>query len=365
MKVALISYDHGEYCVRLAAALAEHADVLLLLPEDLAAPHVAQLVPGVRFVPFRKPRLRQPVAQVRTACELLRCVRQFRPDVVHLQQGHLWLNAFRPLIRGVPLVLTVHDARHHPGDAGGRRTPQAVLNFGFRRATRLVVHAGEIKRLLQTHCGIAGELITVIPMIEHGTRGVPCSEHGSCRVLFFGRIWPYKGLEYLIRAEPLITEAVPDAQIVIAGVGENFARYRQMMVHPDRFIVYNEYVSHDRQIELFAQASVVVLPYVEASQSAVIPVAYSFGKPVVATTVGGLPELVDDGRTGVLVPPRDERALAAAVVRLLRDSSLRRQLGVNGQRKLEQECSGQAVARHTVEVYARALNRVRPLATVN
>jgi glycosyltransferase involved in cell wall biosynthesis len=79
-------------------------------------------------------------------------------------------------------------------------------------------------------------------------------------------------------------------------------------------------------------------------------------KPVVATTVGGLPEIVDDGRTGYLVPPRDERALAAALVRLLRDDVRRRQFGLNGKRKLEEECAPAVVARQTLDVYRKALD---------
>jgi glycosyltransferase involved in cell wall biosynthesis len=149
---------------------------------------------------------------------------------------------------------------------------------------------------------------------------------------------------------------------VIAGQGEDFARYRQMMVHPDRFTVYNEFVPEHRCSELFQQASVVVLPYVEASQSGVIPMAYTFMKPVVATTVGGLPEMVEDGRTGYLVPPRDEHSLAAAVVRLLRNKPLRRQLGLNGKRKLDAECAPPVIAQQTFEVYNRAIGQ-RPAAT--
>jgi glycosyltransferase involved in cell wall biosynthesis len=162
-------------------------------------------------------------------------------------------------------------------------------------------------------------------------------------------------LEYLIRAEPLITAQVPDVSIVIAGRGEDFTRYRRLMVHPERFTIYNEYVSDDQRAELFQRASVVALPYIDASQSAVIPIAYTFAKPVVATTVGGLPELVDHGRTGYLVPPHDERALADALVRLLRDKQLRHQLGANGKSKVDTELSPDAVARRTLEVYQRAM----------
>jgi glycosyltransferase involved in cell wall biosynthesis len=172
--------------------------------------------------------------------------------------------------------------------------------------------------------------------------------------LFFGRIWPYKGLDYLIRAEPLISAVVPDAEIVIAGEGEDMARYRAMMVHPERFTVINDYVSDARRVELFSQAALVVLPYLEASQSGVIPIAYSSARPVVATTVGGLPAMVEDGVTGYLVPPCDEQALAAAILRILQDPELAGQMGRNGQRKINTECSAPVIAGQLLGVYAQA-----------
>ena len=129
------------------------------------------------------------------------------------------------------------------------------------------------------------------------------------------------------------------------------------MAHPDRFIVHNEYIPEDRAADYFRRASVIVLPYIEASQSGVIPIACSAGKPVVATTVGGLPEMVENGRTGYLVPPRDSARLAEAVTKLLFDHSLRRSMGADAKRKIESECSPAVVAQKTLEVYRRALDR--------
>jgi starch synthase len=356
MKVALVSYDFGEYCIRLASALSRMAEVLLLLPRQLAEPHLTSLDRAVNFQPFDKPRLRQPGRQVRVAIDLIRRVRAFNPNVVHIQQGHLWFNGFLPLLQQYPLVLTVHDARQHVGDRGGQKTPQAVMDFGFRRAVRLITHARPLKDVIVSECGISEDVIHVVPHISLGNAPDSTAPHDDgATILFFGRIWAYKGLEYLIRAQPLITAEVPDAKIVIAGEGEDFGRYRRMMVQADRFTVLNEYVSEERCGELFQQASVVVLPYIEASQSGVIPLAYTFMKPVIATTVGGLPEMVDDGRTGYLVPPRDERALAAAIVRLVRDKPLCRELGINGKRKLDAKCAPAVVACQTLDVYHQAL----------
>jgi glycosyltransferase involved in cell wall biosynthesis len=175
-------------------------------------------------------------------------------------------------------------------------------------------------------------------------------------VLFFGRIWPYKGLDNLIRAEPWIAQQIPDVRIVIAGQGEDFERYRRLMVHPERFAVLNRHISDAEVATLFRQASVIVLPYIEASQSGVIPIAYTYGKPVVGTTVGGLPEMIDDGVTGFLVPPGNEKRLAAAIIAVLRNDAQRRKMGAAAKQKIERECSPAVIARQTLDVYRAALH---------
>jgi glycosyltransferase involved in cell wall biosynthesis len=363
MRVAFLSFDFGEYSVRLASALAhsahvEHdAEILLLLPEHFIDANRRELHSKVLVYPFVKPRIRQPLQQVRLIRDLHREIIRFEPDVVHYQHRHPWFNLSLPLFRRYPLVITIHDPREHAGDSESRRVPQVISDFGYHHADQVIVHADYLKRMTVDAVGIPAEKIHVVPMIALGKEAGDSVVEDECQVLFFGRIWGYKGLEYLIRAEPLIAEQIPDVRIVIAGEGEDFERYRRMMRHPDRFTVYNEYVSDETRDELFQRASVVVLPYVEATQSAVIPIAYTFAKPVVATTVGGLPELVDDGRSGYLVPPRDERAIADAVVRLLRDRDLRHQMGRYGRRMLDAECAPHVVAAKTLDVYRQAVRQ--------
>ena len=358
MRVAYLSFDFAESSIRTASALARHADVLLMLPDLEAEPYIDLLDRAVQFRPFSLPRLRQPIRQMRMLASLNRQVRDYSPDIFHLQQGHFWLNLGIRFMPKWNFVLTVHDSRHHPGDRASQRTPQWMLDLGNRRADEIIVHSNFVKQQLAFSCRIPDERMHVIP---HISLGQPLGDgklhnHGVPTVLFFGRIWKYKGLEYLIRAEPFITSQVPEAKIVIAGQGEAFSRYRKMMVNPDRFVVINEYISDRRCAELFAQATVVTLPYIEASQSGVIPLAYTHSKPVVCTRVGGIPEMVEDGLTGFCVPPRDERALADAIVRILRNQDLARTLGSNGNRKINAECSPAQIAQMTFEVYCRALN---------
>jgi glycosyltransferase involved in cell wall biosynthesis len=174
-------------------------------------------------------------------------------------------------------------------------------------------------------------------------------------ILFFGRIWKYKGLEYLILAEPIIKKEVPDAKIIIAGAGEKFKRYKDMMVNKDNFIIHNYRIPYNMGAELFQRCSLVVLPYIDASQSAVILTAYGFKKPVVVTSVGSIPEIVDDGITGYIVPPKDVNALAKAIIKLLKDEKLRRQMGENAYKKLKTDLSWDNIAEKTIQVYKEAI----------
>ncbi len=359
MKVAFLSFDFGEYCIRLASALSNVAEVLLLLPHERSEAHLNLLHPGVDFHAFQRPRLRQPWQQFRMLRELLREIKRFQPDVLHVQAGHPWFNLMLPFLNRYPLVMTIHDPRHHVGDREGQKHPQAIIDYGYHRAKRVIVHGERMKEVVIDTLRIPSEDIDVIPHVRLGDEQAHADlaedEHS---ILFYGRIWAYKGLEYLIRAEPSITTRVPQARIVIAGQGEALTEYCNMMVHPESFQVHNTYISEDQQNVLFRQASVVVLPYIDASQSGVIPLAYTFAKPVVATTVGGLPEMVDDGCTGYLVPPRDSDALADAVVHLLQHPTLRHALGANGKRKIDTEWSPGVIAEQTAQVYRRVLGAI-------
>lgn len=356
MKVALISVSFGEYCMRLANALSPQADVLLLMPERVIGPFAKELDRRVRLFSYQSPRLRQPLRQLRTIRAVMREIRAFSPHVIHYQGFHVWFDFALALWRRFPLVYTVHDFRAHPGDKLTQKTPFWLEMFARRNADQIIVHSQHVEQLLRKELGGGEKIIHCMPHIQIGGESAPAKfEEDENLILFFGRIWEYKGLEYLIRAEPLISARVPEARILIAGQGEDFERYRRMMKNPERFLVDNEYISEQCAAEYFQRASVVVLPYIEASQSGVIPLAYSAGKPVVATDVGGLPEMVEQGRTGLLVPPRDVPQLADAVVRLLLDRKLRREMGICGKKKIEAECSPELVAQKTIDVYRRAV----------
>ena len=284
MKVAIASYGFAEYCIQQANGLVRSCEVLLLLPRSEAEEYrraaqsgsqncaVCQPAtpPADAPVAFRRrPGSPDPTfSSPRAPCPTRTPVVQF----------------VLPWLRSYPLVTTIHDPRHHVGDRTSQKTPQVVMDFGFRRANQVIVHGQVLKRQVHELLGISADRIHVIPHVALGPEVAPAAGSDSApQILFFGRIWKYKGLEYLIRAQPMITAAFPEARIVIAGAGEDFAPYRRQMADPDRFIIRNHFIEPAERDELFRQASIVVLPYIEATQSGVVPLAYACAKPVIAT----------------------------------------------------------------------------------
>ena len=206
MKVVFIAFDSTELSIRLASALAEHVDVVLMLPRSQSERHLGFLNSKVDFRPFDRPRLRQPFRQIRAISRLLKDIRSLKPDIVHMQKWHLWFYLALPALRRFPLVISVHDPTPHLGDRSSRKTPEFIIRFGYRRATRLIVHNHEMKRIVVEDIGFPAESVDVVPLVERGNAalGAKIAERGN-EVLFFGRLWEYKGLRYFIEAAPLNT----------------------------------------------------------------------------------------------------------------------------------------------------------------
>lgn len=149
-------------------------------------------------------------------------------------------------------------------------------------------------------------------------------------LLFFGYVREYKGLKYLLRAMPVICKA--DDKVRLWVVGE-FAADReeyQTLIEELGIAAYVRVVdtyTPDREVEkYFAAADLVVLPYISATQSGIVQIAYGFTKPVIVTEVGGLPDVVEDGRTGYVVKPESPEAIAEAAIRFFREEQAERMI---------------------------------------
>jgi glycosyltransferase involved in cell wall biosynthesis len=144
---------------------------------------------------------------------------------------------------------------------------------------------------------------------------------GQPILLHFGFIRPYKGLAVLLDAMPLIQTEIPVHLLVAGEVWGAKAEYDAQIarLHIGTQVTFvDRYVPDEELASYFRAADVAVLPYLSATQSGVVQLAFGFGLPVIASHVGGLPDVIVEGETGLLVPPGDAPALAEAVIRFFR-----------------------------------------------
>lgn len=241
----------------------------------------------------------------RAAAPLARA-RRWKPDVVHAQ-SEIHDPRLLAAVGRKPLALMIHDPRPHLGTAPRPLRLRLWRHLWERRADYLLVHSR----------ALAAELDTRKPVrvLAHGADvGVePLLPPATPTVLLFGRLEYYKGVRVLLRAMRTVWASRPDALLLVAGKGAELAAVPD---HPQIQTIPG-YVPEDEVDALLAMASVVVLPYLEASQSGVGSRAIGAGVPVVVTDVGGLPDLALDQT--YVVPPGDDKALAAALLRHLDD----------------------------------------------
>ena len=152
---------------------------------------------------------------------------------------------------------------------------------------------------------------------QEARRALGLSENGNV-LLFFGLVRKYKGLMHLIEAMTLLPQNL-DCQLVVAG---EFYDDKQPYLDKIRecslegsIKVVDEYIPNEQVAKYFQAANVVVLPYVSATQSGIVQIAYGLNVPVITTSVGGLPEVVDNGETGYVVEAESPTSLAEAIQR--------------------------------------------------
>jgi len=261
-------------------------------------------------------------------------IRQERPDLVIVQWWHPWFapcyaSVLRKVRKTAPVLFVCHNVLPHEGFPLKERLARAVL----RKGSAFIVHSGQdeadLKRLVPDPLFVHA----VHPTYNHfRKRGISRAEarielgipEDREMLLFFGYIREYKGLKHLIRALPAIKAARPKTHLYVVGdfFENNKEEYLQLIAETNTaadLTLVDGYLPDDEVEPYFAAADLCVLPYESATQSGVIQISYSFGVPVVATDVGGLPEVVPDGKTGFVVPPKDQEALAAAVARFFEE----------------------------------------------
>ena len=358
MKVCMVVFGCMDYSVALTSALSKYCYIDFYCSKyhlEKGDPSILNVLKdNVRINCYGKYR-RRDFRNISVYYKLCKEIKSRQYDVIHFQEiGTPWMALFWSICSKYPLVMTVHDPYQHPGLPFTQKVYQDVMQRIFvRKANKLIVHGSLLKnQVLERYYKKTYENVVVMPhgdftILKYWDKDGKSNKKVSKikKILFFGYIRPNKGLEYLIKAEPFIRNHLSNYRIIVAGKCGAFDRYEKYIEPDAKIKIINEYIPNKEVPKYFRDASVVVLPYISATQTGIIPLAYSFGKPVIATKVGSIPEIVEDGITGLLVESRDEKALASAIVSLLSDDNLVKKMGKNALRYCKKNLSWDSIAK--------------------
>lgn len=361
-RVALVALHFAEYAANLALALSEQCDVLLVVYQRNADNELGEKWkewlhnPSLKVVTLEHPL--SPLTALKNTYFLIRHIKNFRPQVIHYQEGlrdELILSL--PFFPSVPKVLTVHDPEPHSG------TDSIRLRFSrYRLYGPLIRHSS--KKAITHGAFLTAELERICPWLKGHVIAVPHGPLGTrnnnefsrppkdLRLLFFGRIYEYKGLRYFVDAVIKLRDEGFPVTGVVAGRGGDLDRYRQRMKEAGCFQIMDHYIPAADVQTLFNDAWAVVIPYTDGTQSGVAALALGFARPVVATSVGSIPELVRHGLNGLLVPPADSDALIQAIRSLITNDGLWCELSSGAKKLRDGELSWKSIADKTIRVYA-------------
>ena len=318
---------------------------------------------GLELIPIA-PRTEMDLS---AAWKFSRLVKRLRPDVIHAHDPHgvamasLALSIGSASAKGEPMPALVAARRvdfHLKGNSFSRWKYRQVDCFiAASEAIRLML-VGDgvpVDRTVTVHEGIDVERAQHVPAVNvHEAFWLP---HGAPVVGNVAALVPHKGQRYLIEAAQLVIQQLPDARFVILGEGE-LRDHLEKQIHEHHLEKHvllpgfrTDVLGCIKGFDLFAMSSVT-----EGLGTSLLD-AMACARPIVATRAGGIPEIVEDEVNGLLVPVRDHRALAAAIVRALNDPALRRRMGEAGLARANERFTVERMVSETASVYARIASR--------
>jgi glycosyltransferase involved in cell wall biosynthesis len=260
----------------------------------------------------------------------------------------------------VPYVVRLHSQawmwRTKCGEPRAQSDAIEMLMEGktLRGASAITAPSQTVAEEIRAMCRLDERPIQIISYPIDTDEFKPAPKDGSRKsVLFVGRVEKRKGADVLLRAIPLVLRSHPDCEFLFVGqVSDELSDLVSQAPTATRFLSFKP---RHELVELYQQASVCVVPSLWDNSPNVVYEAMSCGTPVIATRVGGIPELVDEGGTGLLVPPRDERALAEAISRLLDNTTECERMGNAGRHKALADWPVKKIATETLDLYSRVL----------
>lgn len=256
-------------------------------------------------------------------------LKEFNIDVVYTPMITFWTKKINQLFPKAKSIVVLHDPKPHSND----KNKKALQLFGetsvLKKAAAIIVLSNIFIDFVTDKYDKKGKVFQIphgpLNIYKDSLNKVKTVEYDSKKTnfLFFGTISKYKGIGVLAEAYKLVSQSEKNVTLTIAGSGD-FSEYLSLYENLPNVQIYNRWILNEEVESFFTGENVIaVLPYLDATQSGVIPVCVSYSVPIIASASGGLIEQLKDYDTGVLVKPNNGRELAKQMISLANDPEKR------------------------------------------
>lgn len=335
------------YASNLVSSLAKYAKVSLLLPIYSETKNISKKVKLIRITaPSNALKTILLTFNIPMHIKAIKTINKINPDLINILDVHPWYLLYWPFLKAKKKIVTINDPKVHPREEKNlwKFISGQIAILLMKKADEIIV-LGEKQRKTVRRLGYKQRII--VSRIGHydffKKEKIRKHKIEPATLLFFGRIQEYKGIKYLL--DSLLQIKSHKFKLILAGEG-NYKPYEEQLIKlKGKVEVDKGYVIDKKVSEYFQRASFVVMPYTDATQTGIIQIAYSYKKPVIATAVGSLPELVIDDKTGYLIPSKDSKKLKEAIMKLLKNPEKAKQMGERAHKFMKEELDWNKIAK--------------------
>jgi len=306
--------------------------------------------------------------------KLNKIVKEYSIDII--ESSNWFETFFYFFIKSVPVVTRLHSSMKKLVKEGifpnNLRTKSiAALEYFYILMSDGIISPSKSLRLFFYKEYKIKKEITVI----HNSIDIEKFPHSSEKesnlptVLFVGRLEEMKGIEFLINAIPKVLNELPSTEFVFIGQDLKSLKYKMKWSEYAKSKIDNQRMFFKNRLpreELFGfyqKCWILVIPSIYEPFGIVALEAMTCGKPVIATNVGGLPEIIEHGRTGILIPPRDSSAIADSIIELIKNKNLRKEISSNSIRLVELKFNAKFITDKNLEFYEKVISSFKNIHT--
>ena len=394
MKLLMIAFGHTEHALSLCKALAGKINVTLLFvvsgdrfTDGILNIDVSSLPFGVtdneekiygilppevkNFIdekfhiwflrtPSRKFLKDYLLRNLRACLSASKLIKRKNFDLIHYNGTSGFIFYFKRFFRNYPAAWTLHDFKAHSGEESKKNVliNKIFVKYNFHFIQHYEYLKDEFIKYFnveprKVHHVYSGTL-DIYNKFNHNIEN-----NYNNYVLFFGRLSKYKGVEYLVEAFNNSAENLGNTKLVIAGDG-NLWFDRQKIENNKNIIFLNRYIETSELVSLITGSLFVITPYTDSTQSAVIMTSFAFNKPVLASDVGGLHEVVENGVTGIFFKPKDVDSLKEKLEYLLNNRSFLDEMSRNiSEKRLTGIYSWSSITERYCDIYKNVIENFK------